>query len=185
MQKHNSCLCQSDWGCCEGAWQVPAPQLGWPRDTICLIIVVAAHKPASVLFLTRTTAHRKNKATKVQRARSGINRTDNLYHHWILKRTCHDTSRSLRRNTVLPAWHSCYFSLWSHDISCYWSTCSNTFRNWKIHTHTSPVVPKDIHLDDTVIFLLACFFSFRFSVFQELLNIVLLQVMLLIKVTYL
>lgn len=34
-------------------------------------------------------------------------------------------------------------------------------------TYTSPVVPKGIHLDDTVIFLLAFFVSFGFSVLQE------------------
>lgn len=81
-----------------------------------------------------------------------------------------------------PAWHSCNLSLWSHDSSCYWPTCSNSFRNWKMYTYTFPVIPKAIHLEDTAIFLLACFVSFGFSAFQELVNILLLQVILLVKV---
>lgn len=52
------------------------------------------------------------------------------------------------------------------------------------HTNSSSVFPEGIHLDDAVVFLLVCFVCLRSSVFQELVNIFLLQAILLVKVTY-
>lgn len=51
-------------------------------------------------------------------------------------------------------------------------------------TNSSSVFPEGIHLDDAVVFLLVCFVCLRSSVFQELVNIFLLQAILLVKVTY-
>lgn len=45
-----------------------------------------------------------------------------------------------------------------------------------------PVFPEGILFIDTVVFLLVCFVSFRSCVFQELVNIILLQAILLVKV---
>lgn len=192
MPKHNSCLCQTVGDAVKGHGRFHDSQLGWPRDIICLIVVLPASKPASVLCLTRTTQITSTTKIPPQKycvhsLRSTGQIIFKITEYWQEPAVI---PPSLFVGTLFyqqrwrPAWHSCNLSLQSHDSSCCWCTCSNTFRNWKMHTYTS-AVPKSIHLDDTIIFLLVCFVSFGFSVFQELVNIVLLQLIFLVKVPYL
>lgn len=146
---------------------------------MCLIIVTAACKPVSVFYLQRTTAHSHENTTEEQvhtecwRESAVISLGLFSLEYWF---TSSDEDQ---------VWHSHNFFLWSHDSSYYWSICSGTFRNLKRHTYTSSVFPKGIHLNDTDAFPLAYFISFILTVFQELVNIILLQVILLVKVTYL